>query len=179
MQKFLSAYCRVVALVLVICMVVMALAMNSLVVTRYAFSYSPSWTEEITRYLMVWMVMLGAATLTLFDDHITLYLVPDKLGRRGRLIHSILVRLIVLAVSILTAWTGYQFAFSMWNVLAPGSSLPMTIPTLAVPVAMTLIAIFTIYRLVRDLAALTGRTPPAMLAQTTIMDGSFKTADTE
>ncbi|MEZ5846788.1 MAG: TRAP transporter small permease [Geminicoccaceae bacterium] len=179
MKHVLARYCRATAIFLFICMVAMAAIMNSLVVTRYFFSYSPPWTEEVTRYLMVWMVMLGAATLALFDDHITLYLFREKMGHRARLVHGIVVRAIVLAVAALTAWTGYVFAFSMWNILAPGSGLSMTVPTLAVPVSMTLIAIFAIIRILGDLRELAGGGPPELPEQSDIMDGSFKPADPE
>lgn len=179
MKQILTRYCGATAFVLFACMVAMAAIMNSLVITRYIFSYSPSWTEEVTRYLMVWMIMLGAATLALFDDHITLYIFSEKLGHRGKLVHGIVVRSIVLAVSALTAWTGYDFAFSMWNILAPGSSLSMTLPTIAVPVSMTLVALFSFYRILRDFVALIGGTPPPLPLQSDIMDGSFRPADSE
>jgi len=179
MRQVLAKYCFVSTIIMFVCLVAMAVVMNSLVVTRYAFSYSPSWTEEVTRYLMVWMIMLGAATLVLFDDHITLYIVVEKLGPRGRLVHGILVRLVIFVVAALTAQTGYKFSFSMWNILAPGSSLPMTVPTLAVPVSMTLIAIFSAYLIYRDVLKLLGRGVGPMLSQSTFMDGSFRPPESE
>jgi len=125
MYRILSLFCRTVQTILFFCMLGMTVIMVSLVITRYFFSYSPSWSEEVPRYLMVWMVMLGASVLVLFDDHITLYMFAEKLGRRARLFQTIFVRVIVAAVGAVTTWTGFKFANSMWVVTAPGTQWPM------------------------------------------------------
>ena len=177
MKTFLKLLCRITQLVLFACMAGMTIVMISLVVTRYAFAYSPPWSEEVTRYLMVWMVMLGGAVLTLFDDHITLYMFAERLGRRARLIQGILVRALVGTVSAITAWTGFGFAFSMWSVIAPGTQWPMTVPTIAIPVAMTLISAFSILLILRDGMRLAGYEPDWLPAQGDYMYGSFRPID--
>lgn len=120
------------------------------------------------------MVMMGGAALVLFDDHITLYLFANKLGPRQVLIHGILVRAVVLGVSLLVAWTGYEFAFSMWSVVAPGSGVRMTFPVISIPICMTLTAAFSLLLIVRDLTSLFGGTPSSMPEQSTYMDTSFR-----
>ncbi|MFV0334772.1 MAG: TRAP transporter small permease [Tropicimonas sp.] len=174
----LHILCALISVVMLCCLVVMALVMNNLVLTRYVFSHSPPWTEELTRFLMVWMVMLGGAVLVLFDDHIALHLIADKLGRRGRLVQSILIRAIIAAVSALTAWTGFGYALSMRSVLAPGLGTTLFWPTFSVPLSMSLITVFALYLIGRDLADLAGarwrlETP----RQADFMDGSFRPAE--
>lgn len=177
MNSVLSLICRVITVLLFVCIAGMTLIMMSLVLSRYLFSYSAPWSEEATRYLMVWMVMMGGAVLVLFDDHITLHLLAGKLGPRQALVHNILVRAVVCTVSLITAWTGYGFAFSMWNVMAPGSGLRMTIPIISIPICMTLAAAFALLLIVRDLMSLFGKTPPNIPEQSTYMDTSFRPID--
>ena len=179
MRGLLNLLCRTTQVVLFACMLGMIVIMVSLVFTRYVFSWSPSWSEEVTRYLMIWMVMLGASTLALFDDHITLYALVEKLGPHARLIQAILVRLIVGTVCALTAWTGFKFAHSMWVVIAPGTQWPMTIPTVSIPIAMTLISLFSVLLVVHDILKLSGRTPNVLPAQSDYMDGSFRPIDAQ
>ncbi len=177
MTHVMSAFCRLVTIILFICMIGMVATMVSLVVTRYLFSYSPAWSEEVTRYLMVWMVMLGGAVLVLFDDHITLYMLAEKLGPRGRLAQTIVVRAIIVAVSAVTAWTGWKFAVSMWSVTSPGTQWPMFFPTVAVPVSFTLITVLALLLIARDLGTLAGRSPPPLPKQSDYMYGSFRPAE--
>lgn len=49
--------CRIGA---VLCLAAMLLFVSVQVVARYAFNQPPSWTEELTRFAMVWGGMLGA-----------------------------------------------------------------------------------------------------------------------
>lgn len=179
MYRLLAPLCRIITVVLFISIVGMTVVMVSLVLTRYLLSYSPSWSEEATRYLMVWLVMLGGAVLVLFDDHIALHLFAQKIGPRLRLVQGVFIRSVVLLVGLLAAWTGFGFAFSMNDVIAPGSGLPMTVPILAVPVGMSLIAFFALLLILRDLAILFGMTPPVIPQQSDFMDGSFRPLEDE
>ena len=175
LKKSLAWFCVASGFLMFVCLLAMTLVMNSLVVTRYALSYSPSWAEEVTRFLMVWLVMLGAAVLVLFDDHISLNVLTGKLGPRGRLVQSIMVRCVIVAVAVLTAWTGYGYTVSMLTVEAPGIGISLFWPTLAIPFSMTLIAIFALLLLWRDVATLFGvRLSGELPQQSDIMDGSFK-----
>lgn len=177
MQRILDRICRVTSAVLLVCIVGMTAIMVSLVVTRYVFSFSPSWSEEATRYLMVWLVMSGGAVLVLFDDHITLNILSEKLGRRGRCIQGIIVRAITGTVAIITAVTGFEYSFSMWDVRTSGSGLSLTVPTLAIPVSMTLIALFSLILIARELVKLSGHSPMPIPKQSTYMDGTFRPAE--
>ena len=179
MERSLNTVCRLISVVMFFLMLGMVVVMNSLVVTRYLFSFSPSWTEEVTRYAMVWMVMLGAGVLALFEDHITLYLFADKLKPRARKLLQNGVRLLVAFISAVVAWTGYKFAFSMANILAPGSQMSMTIPTIAIPIGASLICLFSIILIWNDLHAALGGATVAVPPQNRYMDGSFKAAGPE
>lgn len=179
MNKALSFLCRATQIILFFCMLGMTVTIVSLVITRYFFDFSPSWSEEITRFLMVWMVMLGGAVLTLFDDHITLYMFTEKLSQRGRVMLDIVVKLMVGGIAGITAWTGFKFAFSMANVIAPGTQWSMAIPTISVPIAFTLIVFFCCLLIIRDIMVLTGRMPMFLPEQQDYMYGSFRPIEHE
>lgn len=42
------------------------------VLTRYVFLYSVPWMEELTRFLMIWMVLLGTAVAVKQKQHIVI-----------------------------------------------------------------------------------------------------------
>lgn len=177
MLKSLNALCRVVTIAMVLLMVTMIVVMNSLVFTRYLFSYSPSWTEEVTRYSMVWIAMLGAGILTLFDDHITLTMVVDKLSPRLRLWQKLFVQLFVFTIGLLIAWKGFEFAFGMHGVVAPGLQVTMLLPAISVPIGASLIVLAAAFQVIELAARILGREPVKLPDQFDFMDNSFKAAE--
>lgn len=152
----------------------MVVVMCALVLTRYAFSYSAPWTEELVRYAMVWMVMLGAGVLALFDDHITLGLLVDKLPRRVRPWQRLLVQLVVLATALLILWEGIRFAQGMRTMMSTALGVQMVYAAVSVPIGALLIAVSAGVRIVIELADIAGATPPAMPDQLEFMDNTFK-----
>ena len=174
MRTALQLMTRLVTVVITVLMVVMLTIVNSTVVTRYFFSYSPPWKEEMTNYCMVWMVMLGAGILTLFDDHIALYMAVDKLSPRGRYWQSLVAKLVVLVSSIIIVWTGFIQAFREWDVIATGLRISMFWPTVAVPVGALMIAVFSALLIVKAILEKLGGVEVQLPDQADFMDSSFK-----
>ena len=170
----LRGFCRLATVAMCLLMVTMIVVINSLVVTRYAFSYSPSWTEEITRYAMIWLVMLGAGVLTLFDDHIGLNMVVEKLPPRARCLQRLMVHTFVCGIAFLMAWRGFEFAWGLKGVISPALQRSMAIPAFSVPVGATIIVVFSAVRMAIEFAELTGAKPPAIPKQFEFMDNTFK-----
>lgn len=65
------------------------------VFTRYALNLVPSWSEEIPRYMLVWITYLGAALCVHYQEHISLdiffTMLPVRLQRLGRLVLNLMV----------------------------------------------------------------------------------------
>ncbi len=179
MVASLRAVCRVTSIVMALLLLAMVVVMNALVVTRYLFSYSAPWTEEISRYAMIWMVMLGAGVLTLFDDHIALHLLVDKLPRRARPWQRLLVQMCILASALLIVWEGVRFAVGMKTVMSTALGTSMFYAAVSVPIGALLIAFFAAIRVAIEAADIAGARPPAIPDQFEFMDNSFKpVADT-
>jgi TRAP-type C4-dicarboxylate transport system permease small subunit len=65
------------------------------VFTRYLLNYVPSWSEEVPRYLLVWISYLGAALAVKYKEHISLdfffNLMPVRMRQVGHYILNILI----------------------------------------------------------------------------------------
>jgi len=65
------------------------------VVTRYGFNYVLSWSEEVPRYLLIWVSFLGAAACVDLRDHIAFdYLFkrfPDRVRRAVQLLINLAI----------------------------------------------------------------------------------------
>lgn len=174
MNKSCHYICLAISIAITVCLIGMTVITNAQVFTRYLFSWTPAWSEEIVRYAMVWIVMLGGAVLLYFDDHIMLYAVPSRLRGRARVFHRNLLRLVMLACSVMLAWTGFRFAFGMVDVLAPGSQLSMFAPTAAIPVGATIASVFLLLLIARDIRLISAGEHAELHDQFLYMDSTFK-----
>ena len=59
-QKLITGYCRALSVLMVACLVLMVLMVFGNVVMRYGFNSGLTLSEELSRWLFVWMTFLGA-----------------------------------------------------------------------------------------------------------------------
>ncbi|OCW56025.1 hypothetical protein AWJ14_12475 [Hoeflea olei] len=151
--------------------------MASLVFTRYLFSYSPPWSEELTRFAMIWLVMLGGGVLSLFEDHITLTVFSDNFSPKLKILRNFVVRIILIATSAVVVVKGIKFAEGMSGVFAWGLQIDMGLPAYSVVAGFGLTLVFNLILLVQDIGALFGAKLTLIPRQDQVMDGSFRTQD--
>lgn len=117
------------------------------VITRYAFSDQAGWTEELARYLLIWISMLGAAYAVATRSHIAISLLPDSLegDKAVRLNRLIDLLILVFAVAVMIIGGGY-YVWLTFNLgqTAPALGLPVGFVYLAVPLAGLFIAFFQV-----------------------------------
>lgn len=180
MDKVISAtrlVCVVISVAMRVMLAVMFAIFISLVVTRYFFSYSPPWSEEVSRFLLVWISMLGAAVLVLYQDHFALHMLVQKLSPRMKLVHSLVVQIVILIVCGVVFYHAIPFAWSARDVIASGSGMSMFWPKLSVPVGMGLMIVFVLVSILDILRQLGGQAHSMLPPQTILMDSSFRQAD--
>ena len=73
---------RFMLCVLLTCMVVIVFAN---VICRYYLNAALAWSEEVTRFMLIWMVFLGAVLAYVNDEHLGLDILVKSLPRRLRL----------------------------------------------------------------------------------------------
>jgi TRAP-type transport system small permease protein len=65
---------------------------------RYVLAAPPIWTEELTRYVFVWLAWLSAAVVFRQGQHVTIDALANVIPERLKGVHDILVRMICVAV---------------------------------------------------------------------------------
>lgn len=104
---------------LIALLAVMAVLVIANVISRYVFSYSFTWVEEATRYLMIWAAFLGAGMALRVGGHIAIDTLPQSLPPAGaRLLRSAIV--VLLAATLLVMlWLGIEYAQFAWEQETP------------------------------------------------------------
>jgi TRAP-type C4-dicarboxylate transport system permease small subunit len=151
--------CRALEILCNVLLATMTAVIAVLVLSRNLIGFSFSWSEELTRFLLVWLSMLGAAVLLRRDDHISLNLLQDRLGPRGRLVLSFLLRLLVLAFLVILVRQSWTAALARQVTHAPALGISLFWPYLALPVAGILMFFVTLVNLWGEALQLLGRRP--------------------
>ena len=105
------------------------------IVSRYTHLI-PSWiwTEELSRFLFVWMVMLGAMVGVRERTHFEVDVWPE-LGPRANALLRIVSGLGVLVFALVFVWWGIQFVRFGWDQTSELADLPMPFIFAAWPIA--------------------------------------------
>ena len=142
---------RLLDALLAVMLVIMVAAIFYQIFGRYVLGRAPSWGEELARFLMVYVTMLGSAVELRSGGHLTVTTIADILGPRGRRILLAVRDAAVVAICGLLANAGVDLAVMMHRQSSPAFEIPMSIPYAAQPVGFALILILVL------LARLAGR----------------------
>ena len=122
------------------------------VIFRYVLNDALPWTEEVARYLMVWMTFLGVPIMSWKLAHSSITLILDAMpGATKNLLLAVLqiMMLIVLIYGIQYAWA---YAVGGLKVMSSSVPLPKFYAYISVPVGFVLTASVTAELLARNLA---------------------------
>jgi TRAP-type C4-dicarboxylate transport system permease small subunit len=135
MRKLLDRYHTLLTWLMVAAVIVLLVPVSLQIFSRFT-ELIPRylWTEEASRFLFIWMVMLGAMIGVREGTHFEVDVWP-QLGKRGDAILKIVSNLFVLAFALVFAWWGVGFTQFGWNQTSEIADLPMWMIFIAWPAA--------------------------------------------
>lgn len=71
------------------------------VIDRYCFGFAIPWSEEMSRWAMVWMCFIGVVLAFIHDDHMGLDLITSKFHGRMKYLSDTIIFAIILFISYL------------------------------------------------------------------------------
>ena len=153
----IDAYHRLLGWLLVATVAVLIVPVSLQTFSRYtALIPSYLWTEELARFLFVWMVMLGAMIGVREHSHFEVDLWPE-LAPRPQAALRIVSSIAVLVFALVFVWAGYQFTRFAWNRLSELAELPMWMIFVAWPMAGVTWVLFLGESFLANLRILTAR----------------------
>ena len=120
------------------------------VVERYVLHLGVTWTEEFSRYLMIWAALLAVSCGAYYREHIGLDLVKQRLPVRGRRGLVMTLDLIGCAFFLFLAFYGVGMAASGRSQYATIFNMTMMVPFASVPVSAALAAFQIFAAMIRD-----------------------------
>jgi TRAP-type C4-dicarboxylate transport system permease small subunit len=135
MKKLIDAYCRLLTWLMVATVAILVVPVSLQIIARYtALIPSYIWTEELSRFLFIWMVMLGAMIGIKEGTHFEVDVWPE-LGRRPNAMLKIVSNLFVLLFALVFVYWGIKFVEFGWYQESELAELPMPFIFVAWPVA--------------------------------------------
>ncbi|ALK88364.1 TRAP transporter small permease [Limnohabitans sp. 63ED37-2] len=83
-QKFIDGFCKALNVVMAVCLAVMVVLVFGNVVMRYGFNSGITLSEELSRWLFVWMTFMGAIVALKERGHLGTDMLVGKLGAAGK-----------------------------------------------------------------------------------------------
>ena len=135
---------RLVALIDGICTFLMLILLSVIsyqVFARYVLNNPPSWSEELARFLIVWVTMLGSAVLINKEGHISVDFLVDRLPVKTRRYLSFIRDVLTIFLCTSLAYYGFQLAILGGRSTSTGLEIKMLYPYLAIPCGSVMMAL--------------------------------------
>ncbi len=127
----------------VVAMTIMLLLIFSQVITRYFFGITYEWSEELARFLFVWVVFLGSALIMGESGHLAVPRLPNKLkGTRAGQLLDCFINLCSYAFILLLLTQGAKMTEIMTFQRSPGLSISMSTVYVIIPISAFLMLLY-------------------------------------
>lgn len=108
------------------------------VLFRYAVGDSLLWSEELGRYLFVWLVFLGAAHAVSTKGHLVINMITQYLPDMGQRAVELIAQVLMMVFFVFLAVQGFRLSATAWNQLSPAVEIPMGVVYLVIPISALL-----------------------------------------
>lgn len=154
LQRLNAVLARVLAALLIVAVGVLVIPVSLQIFSRYT-SLIPSyiWTEEMARFCLVWLVMIGAMIGVRDRAHFDVDVWPE-LSPRGNAWLDIVSSLAVLVFAAAFLWWGIEFTRFAWKRISELAELPLWLIHVAWPVTGVAWMLFQGERLARAVQVL-------------------------
>ncbi len=135
--------------VMIVALSVMVVVMFMQVVLRYVFATGFAWTEELSRFMMIYMIFIGAAVLASQDGHISVTILDDLLKGVSRKVIKGVQYALTLAYCIVMGNLGLSTLAIVAKQKTPNMQITMDWVYAIIPVSMILMAIYILAKFVQ------------------------------
>jgi TRAP-type C4-dicarboxylate transport system permease small subunit len=133
-RRITAAYAAVLNWLLVLTVAVLIIPVTMQILSRYTHLIPPYiWTEELARFVFIWMIMIGAMIGVRESTHFDIDIWPRLSARKNaalRLVSNVLT----LVFALVFVWSGYEFtAFALYRI-SELAELPLWVIHIAWPI---------------------------------------------
>lgn len=130
----------------------MALLVAVQVFCRYVLNSSLFWSEELARYMMVWLSFLGATVAYYRHLHPGVDTIITRMSKPKQRLSRLCVHCVSLSIAIIMFVSGTQFAWFVRMQVSPALSIPKWIILVIIPLSGLLLFLYAFFFLLKTFA---------------------------
>ena len=130
------------------------------VITRYCFDWTPSFGEELARYLFVWIVFLSLPLVAKTGGHMCIETITSRVQGRTLKTLNILADLFSLAFLTIMVYCGIQMVDRTSFQTSPAMLVPMSYVYVVIPFGCAIMWCYVLDNLIKII-----KTPSASLGK--------------
>ena len=115
---------------------ILLLVVGAQIFARYVLNHSLFWSEELARYLFIYLVFLGAAIVLRREGHIQVSFFVEQLSPRLRRAVAVLGDLLLLGFAGIVFIQSVRLAAMVWTVPTAALLIPWTLVYLGIILGM-------------------------------------------
>jgi TRAP-type transport system small permease protein len=157
LARITAAYSRALSWLLAASVAILIVPVSLQIFSRYtALIPSYIWTEELARFLFVWMIMIGAMVGIRESTHFEVDVWP-RLGPRAAALLKIVSSVFILAFALVFIWWGWEFTRFAFKCFSELAELPLWLIHVAWPLTGVTWVLFQGEHLINAIRVLKGR----------------------
>lgn len=148
-DKLLDTLASISMFISGVCIVVMTAIFAWLVYGRYVLNATPTWVEQVSLLLVVFMGFLGASAGVHRRTHLSVNFFRYVSPRPIRRFFELLSHLIMGVFAFIMAWKGYELAMFKWGNQIPLIDIPEGVRAIPVMLCGGLTLLYSIGHVIR------------------------------
>jgi len=148
LEKRITSLTTLIAMFL---FVVLSLLTFLQVIMRYVLRNPPYWTEEVARFLYIWLVFIGFSIVVHRDSEMRLPFIVEQLNKKVSLPIDIINNLSVIAFIVIGIVNGIFLSFQSKNVLSTALRIPWAYIYISLPVGFVFLLLLYLVKTVSSI----------------------------
>lgn len=143
----------------VILLAVMVAIVFLQVIMRYVFKASLYWSEEMARYLFLWLIWVGAGWATKIKAHISIDIFVTRMKGKAQKYANFVAFLVWFLFAVLLAYLSTKLTFMIFErgQVSAALRMPMGYAYASIPFGVILMVFRMIQHFIKDLKAAKGK----------------------
>ncbi len=121
---------------------IMTILVFATVILRYVFAISFRWSDELIRYIFIYIVFLGIPIAYRHDDHVVIEIVtrlfPDRVRHWMMVPTHVIIAILMAVMGVAGLWITFG---KMGKALTPGLQIPRAFMHAALPIGVVFLLI--------------------------------------
>jgi TRAP-type C4-dicarboxylate transport system permease small subunit len=141
LNKFWNRVNGVVEAILYLLVIALVVVVAAQVFWRYFLENSLTWSEELARFMFIWVIFLGAEVTLRKKAHIAIDSLVNSLKGIPQLILSLLIDLIIIIFAVIVLYSGIELVQATLNQYSSALHISIGLVYSAIPVSMALMIV--------------------------------------